>query len=72
MRAVTEEEIRLRAYELWQLDGSPSGKDDEYWIRAEQELCGAMPTDTCTEPDESDAPKDHSNEDVVPPKKTRR
>ncbi|MDH6149513.1 MULTISPECIES: DUF2934 domain-containing protein [Paraburkholderia] len=26
-----EEKIRARAYELWEKDGSPEGRADEYW-----------------------------------------
>ena len=26
--------IRILAYELWERDGSPEGKDDEYWHAA--------------------------------------
>lgn len=40
MEPVSTEDIRQRAYELWQRDGSPSGTGLEYWLRAEQELTG--------------------------------
>jgi Protein of unknown function (DUF2934) len=30
----TEEQIRKRAYELWEKDGSPSGQADKYWEEA--------------------------------------
>jgi hypothetical protein len=30
--------IRQRAYELWQADGCPEGRDVDYWLRAETEL----------------------------------
>ncbi|CAB3795452.1 hypothetical protein LMG28614_04178 [Paraburkholderia ultramafica] len=29
-----EEKIRVRAYELWEKDGSPEGRADEYWEQA--------------------------------------
>jgi hypothetical protein len=29
-----EERTRTLAYELWQADGSPEGRADEYWERA--------------------------------------
>ncbi|TCG03266.1 hypothetical protein BZM27_49805 [Paraburkholderia steynii] len=29
-----EEKIRVRAYELWERDGSPEGRADEYWEQA--------------------------------------
>jgi hypothetical protein len=32
------EEIGARARELWQLAGSPPGRDLEFWLGAEQEL----------------------------------
>jgi hypothetical protein len=34
-----EQRIRERAYQLWQADGSPHGRDLEYWERA-RELVG--------------------------------
>ncbi|WP_269507987.1 DUF2934 domain-containing protein [Burkholderia sp. IMCC1007] len=33
-----ETQIRERAYRLWQADGSPEGRADEYWQRAEQQI----------------------------------
>jgi hypothetical protein len=32
--AEREERIRKRAYELWEEDGAPEGRADEYWHRA--------------------------------------
>lgn len=37
---VTVDQIRERAYELWQADGCPEGRDVEYWLRAEADLKG--------------------------------
>ncbi len=34
-----QQRIRERAYHLWEADGSPHGRHDEYWERA-QELTG--------------------------------
>ena len=34
--AEREQRIRERAYHLWEADGSPEGKADEYWHRARQ------------------------------------
>ena len=31
----TEEDIAKYAYFLWQSDGQPPGKDQEYWFKAE-------------------------------------
>ena len=33
----TQESIRERARELWEEDGRPSGRDLEFWLRAELE-----------------------------------
>jgi hypothetical protein len=30
-----EDEIRLIAYDIWQEDGCPNGRDCEHWIKAE-------------------------------------
>ncbi len=36
--ASREERIRIRSYELWELDGRPDGRADDYWHRAASEL----------------------------------
>jgi hypothetical protein len=41
----TEEQIRLRAYQIWEQHGRPEGRADEFWQLAEREL---------REPDASD------------------
>jgi len=33
-----EEEIRIRAYLLYEQDGRQGGRDGEYWLRAESEI----------------------------------
>ncbi|CAB3809129.1 DUF2934 domain-containing protein [Paraburkholderia fynbosensis] len=33
-----EEKIRIRAYELWEKDGSPDGRADEYWEQARAQI----------------------------------
>jgi hypothetical protein len=38
--AVDADRIRQRAFELWERDGRPEGRDTEYWFRAEAELAG--------------------------------
>jgi Protein of unknown function (DUF2934) len=35
-----EEEIRRRAYELWEEHGRESGRDEEFWFSAEREVVG--------------------------------
>ena len=33
-----QEEIRARAYELYEQGGRQNGRDQEYWLRAESEI----------------------------------
>ncbi|MFL9918003.1 DUF2934 domain-containing protein [Paraburkholderia fungorum] len=33
-----EEQIRVRAYELWEQDGSVEGRADEYWEQAKAQI----------------------------------
>jgi hypothetical protein len=34
----TDEQIRLRARELWEQAGKPEGRDEDFWHQAQQEL----------------------------------
>jgi Protein of unknown function (DUF2934) len=34
----TDEQIRIRAHELWQQAGKPEGRDNEFWHLAERDL----------------------------------
>jgi len=34
----TDDEIRIRAHQLWTEAGRPTGQDDEFWRQAEQQL----------------------------------
>ncbi|SFJ27603.1 DUF2934 domain-containing protein [Bradyrhizobium sp. Gha] len=36
--AAREEEIRRRAYDLWQTAGRPEGRDLDFWLSAEREF----------------------------------
>lgn len=36
--APKHEEIEARARQLWQIAGSPSGRDQEFWLAAESEI----------------------------------
>ncbi|MBI2240588.1 MAG: DUF2934 domain-containing protein [Magnetospirillum gryphiswaldense] len=36
--SVTQDQIQELAYRLWQEDGSPAGRDMDYWLRAEAAL----------------------------------
>jgi hypothetical protein len=43
----TEDEIRRRAYEIWQREGRPEGREAEHWRMAVEELSASpVPTDT--------------------------
>jgi hypothetical protein len=33
-----QERVRIRAYELWDREGRPEGRDELHWLMAEQEL----------------------------------
>jgi hypothetical protein len=33
-----EDHIRVRAREIWEENGRPSGRDEEFWYQAEREL----------------------------------
>jgi hypothetical protein len=35
---VTEEQIRTPAFFLWEKDGGPEGRSEEYWEKARQQL----------------------------------
>ncbi len=34
----SKEKIRIRAYEIWEQNGHPAGRDEEFWLQAEKEL----------------------------------
>jgi hypothetical protein len=38
MNTELEERIRNRAYEIWELEGYPDGRDGEHWHQATREL----------------------------------
>ncbi|WP_142849699.1 DUF2934 domain-containing protein [Telmatospirillum sp. J64-1] len=35
------EQVRRRAYEIWEAEGRPEGKEFDHWAQAERELSGA-------------------------------
>lgn len=37
-----EDQVRRRAYELWEADGRPQGQDQHYWFKAMAELAAAV------------------------------
>ena len=44
-------DIVRRAYELWQKAGEPEGRDEEFYLKAEQELANADPSPPLRSPD---------------------
>lgn len=38
---LSETEIGLRAYQIWEAEGQPHGKDFEHWLKAKAELAAA-------------------------------
>lgn len=36
-----DDQVRRRAYELWEADGRPQGQDQQYWFKALAELASA-------------------------------
>ena len=38
MNTAIEERIRTRAYEIWEAEGRPLGREVEHWLQAAQEL----------------------------------
>jgi len=41
---ISEEEIRLRSYLIWQFEGCPEGHSLDHWLRAKAELDEEMHT----------------------------
>ena len=59
------DQIRERAYQLWQADGCPEGLALDYWLRAEADLAGTGDaTDSAIAGD--DKPPAPMDEPVVP------
>ncbi len=40
--AVSEDQIRLRAFQRWEASGKPDGDGTRFWFEAEQELRAAV------------------------------
>jgi hypothetical protein len=36
-----EDQIKRKAYELWEADGRPEGKDQDYWFKAMAEVAAS-------------------------------
>jgi hypothetical protein len=37
-KCTSEQMIRVRSYLLWELEGRPAGRSEEYWFRAKIEI----------------------------------
>jgi hypothetical protein len=46
MNTGLEERIRDRAYEIWNFEGRPDGRDREHWSQATKELTKAVACST--------------------------
>ena len=40
-----EDQVRQRAYQLWEQEGRPEARSDEFWFRAMQEIRGTAGVD---------------------------
>jgi hypothetical protein len=49
MTKPTEDEIRIRAYDIWVEAGKPHGRHEEFWFQAEKELGEGATTDEKSE-----------------------
>jgi hypothetical protein len=57
MHTLHETEIRARAYALWESEGSPEGRELDYWYRAERELSEEQGLDLSEEAAEVTQPR---------------
>ena len=60
----SEQHIRERAYHLWEQDGSPEGRADEYWDKARRQIVAEG--DGTAAPVAADQSKKRNLEDAVP------
>jgi hypothetical protein len=51
MTEPTNDEIRIRAHQLWEEAGKPEGREEEFWHLAEQELRNADKSSPVRTPD---------------------
>lgn len=50
MAEIDHEKIRILAYELWERDGAPEGRDEEYWHAAVKMLSDEAETQDAENP----------------------
>ncbi|MCD7058653.1 DUF2934 domain-containing protein [Pelagibacterium xiamenense] len=79
MQDARTEAIRARAYELWEQEGRPEGRDQDHWFRAAQEIAQSQDAssgggDRLPDPDLPGSPGTASNgfESAVPDNLSRR
>jgi hypothetical protein len=70
MAASEEEWIKHRAYQLWEQEGYPSGKDQEHWERAKLEYATQKPIASEKAPSKLKAPAAKSSAKAATPIKT--
>jgi hypothetical protein len=42
MGGISEEAIRERAYDIWEREGRPAGRDFDHWVQAQVELAAEV------------------------------
>jgi hypothetical protein len=42
MGGISDEAIRVRAYQIWEREGRPHGRDFEHWVMAQVELAAQV------------------------------
>jgi hypothetical protein len=60
---VSDEDIRLRAYEKWEAAGRPAGNGVQFWLEAEQELVESK-HEQVVQPDGWQAQREHERLEV--------
>ena len=45
MNTAIEERIRTRAYELWEAEGRPDGREIDHWLQAVHDVAAGRPAD---------------------------
>jgi hypothetical protein len=58
--------VRRRAYELWEEEGRPHGKDHEFWYRAEQESRSTGTSGQASEDVPASGPTGSGTDDILP------
>jgi hypothetical protein len=68
MAGHSEAHIAKRAYEIWEKEGRPHGRDREHWLKAVEELSASIVAEPVVlKPVKAPAPKGAVAKAVVPP-----